>query len=69
MQVGDLVRHKDYPQSLAIIVETFGKPTGNRIHPPTIQVVWCVAPSDSLEEVQKAQWTDTFGSVWLEVVK
>ena len=63
MKIGDLVRHKDYPQSLAIIVETFGKPTGNRIHPPTIQVVWCVAPTGYV-----SQWTDTFGSVWLEVV-
>ena len=61
MKVGDLVRHKDYPQSLAIIVETFGTPTGDRIHPPTIRVEWCVQPTDS-------GWTETFGSVWLEVV-
>jgi hypothetical protein len=63
MQVGDLVRHKDYPQSLAIIVETFGTPTGDRVHPPTIRIEWCVAPTGYASE-----WSDTFGSVWLEVV-
>ena len=60
MQVGDLVRHKDYPQSLAIIVETFGTPTGDRIHPPTIRIEWVVPPSHHFAEL--------IGSVWLEVV-
>ena len=64
MQIGDLVRHKSYPQSLAIIVETFGTPTGNRVHPPTIRVIWCVVPTG----YAVWEWSDTFGSVWLEVV-
>tara|TARA_B100000131_G_scaffold150614_1_gene146130 strand:- start:576 stop:773 length:198 start_codon:yes stop_codon:yes gene_type:complete len=63
MKVGDLVKHKDFPQSLAIIVETFGKPTGNRIHPPTIRVEWLVFPTGTGN-----LRANTFGSVWLEVV-
>ena len=64
MQVGDLVRHKDYPQSLAIIVETFGTPTGNwgRVGDyPTIRLEWVVQPLGT-------DWVNIVGSVWLEVV-
>ncbi len=63
MQVGDLVRHKEHPQSLAIIVETFGTPTGGRAHPPTIRVEWVIPP------VAGRRHPDTFGSVWLEPVR
>ncbi len=63
MKIGDLVRHKDYPQSLAVIIKTWGKPSPITNNPPTIQVAWCKAPSGYVSD-----WTDTFGSVWLEVV-
>ena len=62
MKVGDLVRHKDYPQSLAMVLQTWGTPTGDRVHPPTIRVEWVVKPTNN------EPWVDVLGSVWLEAL-
>ena len=59
MQIGDLVTHKDYPRSIGIIVKTYGTPTGDRVHPPTIQVRWW----------QEYFLVDTLGSVWLRRIE
>ena len=61
MQIGDLVRHKDYPQSLAMVLQTWGTPTGDRVHPQTIRVEGVVSPNNE-------PWVDRLGSVWLEVI-
>ena len=61
MQVGDLVRHQDYPSSIGIITETYGTPTGDRVCPPTIRVHWAVPPSP--------HFVDLLGSVWLRRIK
>ena len=61
MQVGDLVRHHNYPRSIGIIIETHGTPTGDRVNPPTIRVHWTIPPSP--------HFVDLLGSVYLRRIK
>jgi len=57
MQIGDIIQHVNHPESLGVITKTYGTPTGNRVNPPTVTVLWFVPPAPD--------FVDTVGSVWL----